>query len=335
MAQALWSRIRKASLLLATLALAYPAWADMQAKLNVVGSALAHSGQSFTSLAVAGFTDANGSNADLAQALENGLRQAVSRAKIKGRVLPASADPSKAKALLTGTYSEQDGQLAVHVLLQDASGSQMGFTRDLVLTSEDLEAAGLGLPVSSPVAEQEPLVAKPALMDPYYRQTVPTLPQRRPFHVDVSMGYKAFYPTNSTFGPWIGGRADGTSFGMSFNDWVLLDFDYWHANIQGLGSVDGLDYFGTALAVTYPLRLGPLTLYAGPGGRFGDLQVHDNAVNYDGDQASFGNNAFTAVAGAKLRYGFVGLDLRYSYDLVSSYTGYHTLRLGGFLEFGR
>ena len=126
MAQALWSRIRKASLLLATLALAYPAWADMQAKLNVVGSALAHSGQSFTSLAVAGFTDANGSNADLAQALENGLRQAVSRAKIKGRVLPASADPSKAKALLTGTYSEQDGQLAVHVLLQDASGSQMG-----------------------------------------------------------------------------------------------------------------------------------------------------------------------------------------------------------------
>ncbi len=337
MAQSLWSRMRKAGLLLATLTLAYPAWADMQAKLNVVGSALAHSGRSFKSLAVAGFTEAStGDNPALAKALEDGLRQAVARANKNWKVLPASADPSKAKALLTGTYSAQDGQLAVHVLLQDAGGTKLGFTRDLFLSGDDLQAAGLSLPASAGL-NVEPVLAQPARVNPYYGQTVPTLPPRprRPFHVDVSAGYKAFYPTNSSFGPWVGGRADGASFGMSFNDWVLLDFDYWHANIQGLGSVDGLDYFGTALAVTYPLRLGPLTLYAGPGGRFGDLQVHDTAVRYDDDQASFGNNAFTAVAGAKLRYGFVGVDLRYTYDLVSSYTGYHTLRLGGFLEFGR
>jgi hypothetical protein len=31
----------------------------------------------------------------------------------------------------------------------------------------------------------------------------------------------------------------------------------------------------------------------------------------------------------------VGLDARYTYDLASSYTGYHTMRLGGFYEFGR
>jgi hypothetical protein len=343
MAKISWSRLCGLGLLALGLALCQPAWADMQAKLNVVGSALARSGQSISSLAVAGFTDAGSGDAALAQALEDGLRKAVSRTK-KLKVLPASADPSKAAALLTGTYSAQDGGLAVHVLLQDASGTPLGFTRDLVLASEDLQAAGLSLPAASApaAAEQEPLLAKPALVDPYYSgQAIPTLSPRaprrpgRPFHVDVSAGYKAFFPTNSTFAPWIGGRADGASMGLSFNDWVLVDVDYWHANINGMGTVDGLDYFGTDLAITYPMRFGPLTFYLGPGGRFADLQVHDTAVNDDSDQASFGNNALTAVVGAKLRYDMVGLDLRYAYDLVSSYTGYHTVRLGGFLEFGR
>jgi len=339
MAKSFWSRL---GLLALGLALCQPAWADMQAKLNVVGSALARSGQSISSLAVAGFTDAGSGDAALAKALEDGLRKAVRRPG-KFKVLAASADPSKAGALLTGTYSAEDGGLAVHVLLQDASGAKLPFTRDLVLTSDDLQAAGLSLPeASATLSEQEPLLAKPALVDPYYNsQAIPTLAPRaprgpgRPFHVDVSAGYKAFFPTNSTFAPWVGGRADGASLGLSFNDWVLVDADYWHANISGLGTVDGLDYFGTALAITYPLRLGPLTLYLGPGGRFADVQVHDTAISNDGDQASFGNNAFTAVAGAKLRYERVGLDLRYTYDLVSSYTGYHTVRLGGFLEFGR
>ena len=50
---------------------------------------------------------------------------------------------------------------------------------------------------------------------------------------------------------------------------------------------------------------------------------------------NFGSNALDVVAGLKLRKGDAGLDLRYTGDVVSSYTGFHTVTLGAFYAFGR
>ena len=50
---------------------------------------------------------------------------------------------------------------------------------------------------------------------------------------------------------------------------------------------------------------------------------------------NFGDHTRTILAGIKAKVDHVGLDLRYNYDLASSYTGYHAVRLGAFYEFGR
>ena len=124
------------------------------------------------------------------------------------------------------------------------------------------------------------------------------------------------------------------SLGVDIGDVFLWDLDFWNQDVSTLGSAQSLDYNGTDFALVYPFHLGEhFTLYVGPGGRFGEISVNDPALWNGG--VGFGNNALEAVAGLKFRADDVGLDLRYSGDLVSSYTGYNTLRLGAFYEFGR
>jgi hypothetical protein len=155
------------------------------------------------------------------------------------------------------------------------------------------------------------------------------------------VAYKAFLPTNGSFQRVAGKLQNALSLGLNIDDVFLWDVDFWDEGVSGLGTAQNLDYAGMDVALVWPFHLGPFTLYAGPGGRFGEISVYDPTAlggDYYSDGSNtvgFGNNALEAVAGAKFTMGNVGLDLRYSGDLVESYTGFNTLRLGAFYEFGR
>ncbi len=317
--------------------------ADVQARLNVVAHALAAAKHiQVQQLAVAGFADnASGQRPPFADALEADLRTALGQVK-KWKVVAADGDTSTADALLTGAFQRNGDEVDVHIELQAQPEGTVLWQRNTVLDGADVSVTDLPA-APAPAAE-------PAQSGPGYEgngpgsedQTIPTLPYRHQhygyddYHVDMSVAYKAFFPTNSSFKSVTGDTINGLSLGFDFNDVFLWDFDFWSVNnIQGVGTANELDYAGMNLALVYPFRLGDgLTLYLGPGGRFGDIEVDDPGYNGD-NSAGFGNNALDAVAGAKWTHDYVGLDLRYSYDLVSSYTGYHTLRLGAFYEFGR
>jgi TolB-like protein len=315
--------------------------ADVQARLNVVAHALAAAKHiQVQQLAVAGFTDsAGGQRPPFADQLEADLRHALGQVK-KWKVVAADGDTSTADALLTGAFQRNGDEVDVHVELQAQPEGTVLWQRDTILDGVDVSVADLP---AAPAAAPGPAAGEQAYAaQGSEEQTIPTLPYARrrygydDYHVDMSIAYKAFFPTNSTFKGVTGDTINGMSLGFDFDDVFLWDFDFWSVNnIQGVGTANELDYAGMNLALVYPFRLGDgLTLYLGPGGRFGDIEVDDPGFNGN-NSAGFGNNALDAVAGAKWTYDYVGLDLRYSYDLVSSYTGYHTLRLGAFYEFGR
>jgi hypothetical protein len=151
---------------------------------------------------------------------------------------------------------------------------------------------------------------------------------------ELGLAYKLFYPINSSFQENVG-MIGGYSGGLGFKDIVLLDVDYWTKAPSQVSNIDNLAYLGSDLSLVYPLRFGEgFLLYLGTGGRFGWIMVNSPLIPA-GAQVTFGNNGWMAVAGAKLKFGSLGLDLRYTYDLWASYSGYHTLCLGGFYEFGR
>ncbi|MGH7441167.1 MAG: hypothetical protein ACREKE_00685, partial [bacterium] len=171
--------------------------------------------------------------------------------------------------------------------------------------------------------------------------TIPTLPYGAGYtsfggggNFGLNVGYKAFFPTNSSFRKAAGSAMNAISFGLSFDDIFLADADFWQQNVNNLGTAQTLEYAGTDLAVVAPFHFldRHLCAYVGPGGRFGEITVNDPALDEEG--VGFGNNALEAVAGIKWKADNAGLDLRYTYDLAYSYTGYNTLRLGAFYEFG-
>jgi hypothetical protein len=210
-------------------------------------------------------------------------------------------------------------------------------SRNTTLDSVGIDVKEFEAPQEEGGVPNAPALAEvPAPQD----QVVPMHPRRerrrlQPFNFDLAIGYKAFFPINSTFQGVVGTRLDGLDLGMSFDDSLLVDFNFWSQNVSGLGTATSLDYAGTDIAWVYPLDLGKaFTFYGGPGGRFGSIEVNDPALDH-GDGVSFGNNGLTAVAGAKVHVGDAGLDLRYTYDILSSYTGYHTVSLGAFYAFGQ
>jgi hypothetical protein len=316
-----------------------------QDRFNVLASALASSDSvRVEKMAVSGFAEgASGQSGPLAGFLEEGLREAL-RQRGAWTVLDASQDSAAADALLTGTYSREGQWVRVHAVLLSLPERTVLWSRNMALEQTELDPGLLKDPgpwVSGVEESLEPEDGGDGMDEANgpAPQVVPSLPRRirrharHPFHYDLNIAYKAFFPTNSSLQRLAGTRMDGLSLGMSFNDVVQLDADFWSQGISGLGSVQSLDYAGSSLGLTYPLRFGHwLCLYLGPGGRFGSVVVNDTQLDYG--SVSFGNNALVGMAGAKFTMDSVGLDLRYTYDLVSSYTGYHTARLGFFYEFG-
>lgn len=318
--------------------------ADVQSRLNVVASALrAAKHVQIQKLAVGGFTDAStGQRPPLADTVEADLRTALAPAK-KWVVLGPDDDTSTADALLTGSLERSADGVQVQVVLLGQPEGTVLWQRNTVLDSADVDPKDLP---EAAQAQPEPAPAYSAqgggLAPEGENQVVPTLPWNEQarmgaydYHVDFSLAYKAFFPTNSTFRGVAGTHQDAVSMGLNFDDYVLWDFDFWSQGISGVGSATELDYAGMNVALVYPFHLRHgLTLYVGPGGRFGDLEVDDPGFNGI-DSAGFGTNALDVVAGAKMSMDSVGLDLRYTYDLVSNDTGFHTLRCGVYYEFGR
>jgi hypothetical protein len=295
--------------------------ADLAGRLGVVASSLASSGAAAGHpLALVCSGSAGGDPADpLGRSLADGLRQALADTAVS--LLPATA--TAGDWVLAVAYQPEAAGVAMRAELHGEAGASALWTRRIEIPAEDLPPGTL-----AGQAAQAP--------DTGF-DTIPQPPAdgraRKPFHWNLSAAYKAFLPLNSTFQSVAGRRLDGLSLGASFTDVVLVDIDAWHADLSGQGTLQSLDYGGLALAVVAPLHLGPVTLYAGPGGRFGSITLNDSSIP-DG-AVSFGNNGAEAVAGVKAQAGRYGLDLRYAYDFASTYTGYHTLRLGAYYDFGR
>lgn len=319
------------ALALAGLVWASPLRADLGGRLTVVAHALAaRSGMGREPLALGALQPGDGrSSQRLGQALEGALRRALD-ADRRLILRPASANPEGADMVLDGVYRSRAAGLSLTLSLHRADGGPDRWTRTLWIPNQDLPAVDEGAAIQAG-GDGEPLASGDEGL------LVPTLPARarrvgRPFHWDLSVAYQAFFPLNSTFQGVVGQRLDGLSWGMSFQDIFLADFSSWHVDLNGPGSLQALDYYGMDLGLVAPWHLGPLTLYAGPGARIAVIEATDSQL--DAGSLGFGNNGFLAVAGVKLKAGPVGLDLRYNYDLASSYTGYHTVRLGAFYEFG-
>ena len=305
--------------------------ADVQSSVNVLASALASSESlQAEQLAIGNFSErGSGQAGPFSQALKNALRKALGRSD-RFTLLKDSEGAAGADAVLGGSYALEGGKIHVEAELHDAKDDALLWSR-----GADIDAAGLDTSeFSSPELASQ---AAPPLDGPEH-EVVPRFPPRpprkhHPFRLDLGMGYKAFFPVNSSFQSSVGTRLDAFSLGLSLNDIFLVDADIWSKDVSGLGSVQSVDYLGLNTAVVFPWHLGEaLTLYAGPGLRFGSVGVNDPSNSSGG--AAFGNNGLVAVAGLKAKAGRIGLDLRYSYDLLSSYTGYSTARLGAFYEFG-
>jgi hypothetical protein len=353
-----------AALVLAGLSLAAPLRADLGARLNVAAHALAAKTAVAGQPIAIGALQVVGGQAYAAgeQALIEALRQAL--IETKGLTIrPEGAKPEGADLVLDGQYRAQGQGVSLSLHLHPAAGGADAWARTVWIPDADLPAgedAGAGsAPVTVPAPpdpqaaadDREPMAAAGAGDREPMAATaagdgmvVPTLPSsevprrrvgrpHRPFHMDLSAGYEAFFPVNSTFKGVVGDHLDGVSLGLNIQDVFLADLATWHADVNGPGTLQALDYYGLDLAVVAPWHLGPVTLYAGPGGRFGSIELSDSAM--PNGSVGYGNNGFLGVAGVKVKAGSVGLDLRYSYDLVSSYTGYHAVRLGAFYEFGR
>jgi len=296
-----------------------PLRADLDGRLGVLAGALVSSGALHgRSVAV---VDGNPDPQDgLGQAMAGGLRRSLEGAAV---AVPAETESPTSKTLvLTLNAAPQADGASVRAELRASGDPDVLWSRNAWIPSEDLPAGSLAGP--PPDGDDSGVDVVPRAIG---------RPRRPPLQWDLSAGYKAFLPLNSTFRSVAGDRLDGLSLGASFQDIVLVDLDAWHADLSGQGTLQSLDYAGVAVAVVAPLRLGPFTLYAGPGGRFGSIQLNDSTLA-DGSVA-FGNNGFEGVAGVKARAGSLGLDLRYGYDFAASYTGYHTLRLGAYYAFGR
>jgi hypothetical protein len=316
--------------------------ADVQARVNVLAHALSAQGVQVQTLAVGGFIDASsGKRPPFSATLEADLRLALTRYNKNWTVLGAADDVSGADALLTGSFQRSGADINVQVELRAQPGGAVLWQRSAILDGSDVDVADLPPAVVVDEAgmgdDTGPMADGASGED----QVVPTMPWRsrhvRGYYgcsVDFSVGYEAFLPTNGYFRAAAGDLQNGVSLGMAFNDVFLWDVAFWNQNVSDLGSATSLNYAGTDLALVYPFHLGQhFTLYIGPGGRFGEITVEDPALWRDG--VDFGNNALTGVVGAKFTADHVGLDLRYTGDLVSSYTGYNTIRLGAFYEFGR
>ncbi len=349
----------------ALLLLAAPGWAapGYQAALDQLAASLgAAQAPSVGSLAVAGFVDRQTHRrSPFCVKVEEGLRDRIIGAG-RWRVLRAGQDPSGADALLSGTYTRSAGTVFLDARMTDSADGRVLWRGSTRFSDADFGAADftLGAYQAGPdqggsaasadaggqavaqgggqVVPQEPGQVVPTMPG----QVVPTMPgSYSPFYsparlgLDFSAGYKLFLPLNSTFQSQVTTAINGFTLGMGFGDVLLMDFDLWNTSVSNIGTLDSLTYVGSDFSLVWPVRLGPaLTVYAGPGGRFGWIQVNDPSTP-DGDQVDLGNNGFIAVAGAKLYLGAAGLDLRYTYDLAYSYTGYHTLSLGVFYDFGR
>jgi hypothetical protein len=337
--------------------------ADVQGRLNVVAHALAAANHiQIHVVAVTGFTDAaSGQRTPFADTLEADLRSALAANK-HWQVVKAGDKATVPDALVTGNYERSADTVQVQVEVLAQPEGTLLWQRLAVIDGADVDANAL--PAAPAAAEGQAPVAQdsgplpgsqipgntvPGTEGPgnqvpyagadgaYEHQTIPTLPYRRhrpwrdwgDYHWDFSIAYKAFFPTNSTFQNAAGNRQDGISLGFNFNDVVLWDADFWSQNVTNVGTVQSLNYAGTSVALVYPIHAGPFTFYLGPGGRFGTINVNDPGINAN---TGFGNNALTAVAGGKWTFGPVGLDLRYTYDLASSYTGFNTVRAGAFYE---
>jgi hypothetical protein len=338
-------KIIAAGVLALGLALAPRLEADVQGRLNVVANALASATDiQVQILAVAGFTDGAGQRPPFAAELEADLRQALGPYSGQWKVLGADEKTSKADGLLTGTFQRSGADILVHVeLLAEPDGAIL-WQRNAILDASDVSDADLPLApaVETADADDEGQAGDTVPETggaPAEDQVVPApswRPERHDYYggcFDLSVAYQAFLPTNSRFENVAGGVQNALSFGLSINDVFLADMAFWQQNVSNLGTATSLSYAGTDVALVYPFHLGDnFTLYVGPGGRFGEISVQDPALTQYTD---FGNNALTAVAGAKFVADHVGLDLRYSGDLVYSYMAYNTIRLGAFYEFGR
>jgi len=340
-------KIIAAGVLALGLALAPRLEADVQDRLNVVAHALASAtGIQVQTLAVAGFTDASGQRPPFAAELETDLRQALDQYNgHQWKLLRADDKTTKADGLLTGTFQRSGADILVHVeLLAEPDGGIL-WQRNAILDASDVTDADLPLAPAVVAADaddegQAGDTVPEAEGAPAEGEVVPTQPwepRRSAYYggcFDLSVAYQAFLPTNGNFQNVAGKVQNAVSLGLSINDIFLADMSFWQQNVSNLGTATGLSYAGTDVALVYPFHLGDqFTLYVGPGGRFGDISVQDPAL--DGRGVDFGSNALTAVAGAKFTADHVGLDLRYSGDLVYSYMAYNTLRLGAFYEFGR
>jgi hypothetical protein len=327
------------------LALAPRLEADVQARVNVVAHALVSAADiQVQSLAVAGFTDASGQRPPFAAELEADLREALGAYNSPWTLLGADDKTSKADGLLTGTFQRSGDEILVHVELLAEPAGTMLWQRNAILDGADVADADLPLAPEVEAADADggteagdtvPMAGGASEED----QVVPTTwrPQRDYERgcFDLSVAYQAFLPTNGHFESVAGKAQNGVSLGLSINDIFLWDMAFWQQNVSDLGTATGLTYVGTDLAFVYPFHLGDnFTFYLGPGGRFGDISVQDPALS-GGSGVDFGSNALTGVAGIKFVADHVGLDLRYSGDIVSSYMNYNTLRLGAFYEFGR
>src|ERR1700722_11637504 len=327
------------------LALAPRLEADVQARLNVVAHALASATDlQVQTLAVAGFTDGSGQRPPFAAELEADLRRALGQYDNgQWKLLGADDKTSKADGLLTGTFQRSGADILVHVeLLAEPEGTVL-WQRNSILDASDVTDADLPLAPAVEATDADEGQAGETVPDaggaPVEDQVVPTQSWRPEHHdyyggcFDLSVAYQAFLPTNGNFQNVAGKVQNGVSLGLAINNVFLADMAFWQQNVSNLGTATGLTYAGTDVALVYPFHLGDhFTLYLGPGGRFGEISVQAPALTQYTD---FGNNALTAVAGAKFVADHVGLDLRYSGDLVYSYMAYNTLRLGAFYEFGR
>jgi hypothetical protein len=337
-------KIIAAGVLALGLALAPRLEADVQARLNVVAHALASATDiQVQTLAVAGFTDGSGQRPPFAAELEADLRRALGQYGGQWKVLGADDQTSKADGLLSGTFQRSGADILVHVELLSEPDGAILWQRNAVLDGSDVTDVDLSLAPAAEATDMDDDQAGNTVPESggasVEDQVVPTSPWRPVHHdyyggcFDLSVAYQAFLPTNGQFQNVAGKVQNGVSLGLAINDVFLADMAFWQQNVSNLGTATGLTYAGTDVALVYPFHLGDhFTLYLGPGGRFGEISVQDPTLTQYTD---FGNNALTAVAGAKFTANHVGIDLRYSGDLVYSYMAYNTIRLGAFYEFGR
>lgn len=322
--------------------------ADLQPSLDKALRTMDHAlGPSFQKIAVGGIVDEeSGNRSPACQKLEDGLRLGIARSTNRA-ALSADQDPEGADALLSGTIQRQDGQVDLHLVLTDQKSTLL-WKGDCGLAASDFSPGDF---------QPEQAIPKAPAGGGEGGQVIPKMPQGEggsyygyaPVYatyggptwwpangltMDVSIGYKSFFPINTDFQSAVGGQISGLTLGLSFNDILLLDFDAYNQDVTHAGNLQSVAYTGSDISLVYPFHLGRhFVAYLGPGGRFGELEADDGIA--PPGSIVYGNNGFMAVAGVKAKAEWVGLDLRYTYDMSYSYTGYHTLTLGAFYEFGR